>query len=231
MEYTIIILILLIILLILAKIYDFNMKKLKEYVEFEEKKLNELTNQFPSNMDICKYVLNKLHNSKVKIEEDKETKTCLYIAVTDKIIIADVKNSYTRIQTICHECLHSIQNRKMLLFNFVYSNLYLLYFAVTLVLGVFSKVPNKNIFFCLMIIFSYVYYFIRSYLENDAMIKARYLAKEYMEETDILTQNEIKSIIGSYDTINEMGIKMTNYQLFFETIIKIVIVAIVFILK
>ena len=231
MEYTIIILILLIILLILAKIYDFNMKKLKEYVEFEEKKLNELTNRLPSNMNICKYVLNKLHNNKVKIEENKETQTCLYIAVTDKIIIADVKKSYTRVQTICHECLHSIQNRKMLLFNFVYSNLYLLYFAITIALGVFGKVPNKNIFFCLMIIFSYIYYFIRSYLENDAMIKARYLAKEYMEETNILAQNEIKTIIASYDTINEMGIKMTNYQLFFETIIKIVIVAIVFILK
>ena len=231
MEYVIIILILLIILLILVKIYDFNTRKLKEYIESEEKKLNELTNQFPSNIDICKYVLNKLHNNKVKIEENKDTQTCLYIAVTDKIIIADVKNSYTRIQTICHECLHSIQNRKILLFNFVYSNLYLLYFVITLVLGVFSKVPNKNIFFCLMIIFSYVYYFIRSYLENDAMIKARYIAKEYMEETNILTKNEIKSIIGSYDTINEMGIKMTNYQLFFETIIKTIIVAIIFILK
>ena len=231
MEYVIIILILLIILLILVKIYDFNTRKLKEYVESEEKKLNELSNQFPSNIDICKYVLNKLHNNKVKIEENKDTQTCLYIAVTDKIIIADVKNSYTRIQTICHECLHSIQNRKILLFNFVYSNLYLLYFVITLILGVFSKVPNKNIFFCLMIIFSYVYYFIRSYLENDAMIKARYLAKEYMEETNILTKNEIKSIIGSYDTVNEMGIKMTNYQLFFKTIIKIIIVAIIFILK
>ena len=231
MEYVIIILILLIILLILVKIYDFNIRKLKEYVELEEKKLNELTNQFPSNINICKYVLNKLNNNKVKIEENKDTQTCLYIAVTDKIIIANVKNSYTRIQTICHECLHSIQNRKMLLFNFVYSNLYLLYFAITLGLGVFNKVPNKNVFFCLMIIFSYVYYFIRSYLENDAMIKARYLAKEYMEETNILTKKEIKSIVGSYDTINEMGIKMTNYQLFFETIIKIIIVAIVFILK
>ena len=231
MEYVIIILILLIILLILVKIYDFNIRKLKEYVELEEKKLNGLTNQFPSNIDICKYVLNKLNNNKVKIEENKDTQTCLYIAVTDKIIIANVKNSYTRIQTICHECLHSIQNRKMLLFNFVYSNLYLLYFAITLGLGVFNKVPNKNVFFCLMIIFSYVYYFIRSYLENDAMIKARYLAKEYMEETNILTKNEIKSIVGSYDTINEMGIKMTNYQLFFETIIKIIIVAILFILK
>ena len=231
MEYVIIILILLIILLILVKIYDFNIRKLKEYVELEEKKLNGLTNQFPSNIDICKYVLNKLNNNKVKIEENKDTQTCLYIAVTDKIIIANVKNSYTRIQTICHECLHSIQNRKMLLFNFVYSNLYLLYFAITLGLGVFNKVPNKNVFFCLMIIFSYVYYFIRSYLENDAMIKARYLAKEYMEETNILTKKEIKSIVGSYDTINEMGIKMTNYQLFFETIIKIIIVAIVFILK
>lgn len=231
MEYTIIILILLIILLILVKIYDFNTRKLKEYVESEEKKLNELTNQFPSNIDICKYVLNKLNNNKVKIEENKDTQTCLYIAVTDKIIIANVKNSYTRIQTICHECLHSIQNRKMLLFNFVYSNLYLLYFAITLGLGVFNKVPNKNVFFCLMIIFSYVYYFIRSYLENDAMIKARFLAKEYMEDTNISNKEEINKIVNEYDRLNIIGIKTVNYKLFSTAIIKTIILALIFYIR
>lgn len=142
MEYIIIILILIIVLLIIAIIYDFNLKKLKEFAKLEEKRLNRLTDKYPRNIDICKYILNKLHNNNVKIEEDKEQKTCLYIAVTNKVIIADVKESYTRIQTICHECLHSIQSKKILMFNFIFSNLYLLYFIIILILGVLNKIPN-----------------------------------------------------------------------------------------
>ena len=231
MEYIIIIFVLLSILLILANIYDFNLRKLRNLALLEEEKFNKLTDKYPNNLDVCKYILNKIHNKDVKIEEDKNKKTCLYIAITNKIIIADIKGSYTRIQTICHECLHSIQSKKILLFNFIFSNLYLLYFIIVLILGIFDKIPNKTIFFSIMLILSYSFYFVRSYLENDAMIKAKYLAKDYLEEQQILSKDEIKSIISSYDKINNLGIKMTNYQLFFETIIKTVIVAIIFIIR
>lgn len=231
MEYIIIIFVLFSILLILANIYDFNLRELRNLALLEEEKFNKLTDKYPNNLDVCKYILNKIHNKDVKIEEDKNKKTCLYIAITNKIIIADIKGSYTRIQTICHECLHSIQSKKILLFNFIFSNLYLLYFIIVLILGIFDKIPNKTIFFSIMLILSYSFYFVRSYLENDAMIKAKYLAKDYLEEQQILSKDEIKSIISSYDKINNLGIKMTNYQLFFETIIKTVIVAIIFIIR
>ena len=124
-----------VVLLVLAKVYDINMRKLKQFVEYEEKKFNKLIEGYPSNIEICKYILNKLNNSTVKIEEDKEAKTSMYIALSDKIIIADVKNSYTRIQTIAHECLHSVQKRKMQVFNFIYSNIYLLYFVIVTILA------------------------------------------------------------------------------------------------
>lgn len=231
MEYIIIIFVLFSILLILANVYDFNLRELRNLALLEEEKFNKLTDKYPNNLDVCKYILNKIHNKDVKIEEDKNKKTCLYIAITNKIIIADIKGSYTRIQTICHECLHSIQSKKILLFNFIFSNLYLLYFIIVLILGIFDKIPNKTIFFSIMLILSYSFYFVRSYLENDAMIKAKYLAKDYLEEQQILSKDEIKSIISSYDKINNLGIKMTNYQLFFETIIKTVIVAIIFIIR
>lgn len=231
MEYIIIIFVLLSILLILANIYDFNLRKLRNLALLEEEKFNKLTDKYPNNLDVCKYILNKIHNKDVKIEEDKNKKTCLYIAITNKIIIADIKGSYTRIQTICHECLHSIQSKKILLFNFIFSNLYLLYFIIISILGIFDEIPNKTIFFSIMLILSYSFYFVRSYLENDAMIKAKYLAKEYLEEQQILSKDEIKAIVSSYDKINNLGIKMTNYQLFLETIIKTVIVAIIFIIR
>ena len=230
MNLIIIIMLLAVVLLVLAKVYDINMRKLKQFVEYEEKKFNKLIEGYPSNIEICKYILNKLNNSTVKIVEDKEAKTSMYIALSDKIIIADVKNSYTRIQTIAHECLHSVQKRKMQVFNFIYSNIYLLYFIIVTILAILNKLQDSMLYIAIMILFSYIYYFVRSYLENDAMIKAKYLAKEFMEEVKISSDEEIDKIIKSYEKLNDIGIKTVNYQLMLETLIKVIILAIAFLI-
>lgn len=230
MNLIIIIMLLAVVLLVLAKVYDINMRKLKQFVEYEEKKFNKLIEGYPSNIEICKYILNKLNNSTVKIVEDKEAKTSMYIALSDKIIIADVKNSYTRIQTIAHECLHSVQKRKMQVFNFIYSNIYLLYFVIVTILAILNKLQDPMLYIAIMILLSYIYYFVRSYLENDAMIKAKYLAKEFMEEVKISSDEEIDKIIKSYEKLNDMGIKTVNYQLMLETLIKVIILAIAFLI-
>lgn len=230
MNLIIIIMLLAVALLVLAKVYDINMRKLKQFVEYEEKKFNKLIEGYPSNIEICKYILNKLNNSTVKILEDKEAKTSMYIALSDKIIIADVKNSYTRIQTIAHECLHSVQKRKMQVFNFIYSNIYLLYFVIVTILAILNKLQDSMLYIAIMILFSYIYYFVRSYLENDAMIKAKYLAKEFMEEVKISSDEEIDKIIKSYEKLNDIGIKTVNYQLMLETLIKVIILVIAFLI-
>ena len=230
MELVVIIMFLIIILLVIAKIYDINMRKLKQLAEYEETKFNKLVDKYPSNIEICKLILKKIKNENVKIEENKDAKASLYIAVTNKIVIADVKNSYTRIQTIAHECLHSIQNRKIQLFNFIFSNIYLLYFLIVLILSLLNKLPNAILFLGLMVLLSYIYYFIRSYLENDAMIKAKFLAKEIMENLKISSEDEIQDIVKSYDKINDIGIKMVNFELFLGTIIKTIILAIAFLI-
>ena len=230
MELVVIIMFLIIILLVIAKIYDINMRKLKQLAEYEETKFNKLVDKYPSNIEICKLILKKLKTENVKIEENKDAKASLYIAATNKIVIADVKNSYTRIQTIAHECLHSIQNRKIQLFNFIFSNIYLLYFLTVLILALLNKLPNAILFLGLMVLLSYIYYFIRSYLENDAMIKAKFLAKEIMEDLKISSEDEIQDIVKSYDKINDIGIKMVNFELFLGTIIKTIILAIAFLI-
>ena len=83
------------------------------------------------------------------------------------------------------------------------------------------------LFLNILLIMSYVYYFIRSYLENDAMIKARFLAKEYMEETNILEKQEIEDVIKEYDKLNSIGIKAINYKLMLETMVKVIIFLII----
>ncbi len=227
MNIIILIMFLILMLLIIAKIYDINLKKLKQFAEYEETKFNKIIDNYPSNIEICKKILSKLKNESVTIEENKESKTCLYIALTNKIVIADVKNSYTRIQTIAHECLHSVQDRKILLFNFIFSNIYIIYFIVSIILALINKIQDKMLFLTIMIILGYIYYFVRSYLENDAMIKAKYVAEEYMKEAKISSEEETENIVNSYNKLNNIGIKTVNFQLMMETTIKTIILAIV----
>ena len=128
MEYIVIIIFLMIVIVILRKLFGFNKKEIEQIAKNE--KLDNIVSKFPDNIEICKDYLKMLKNDKVKIEEDKNATNSLYIAISNKILIADLKESYTRIQTIAHECLHSIQDRKLLLFNFFYSNIYIIYFLI-----------------------------------------------------------------------------------------------------
>lgn len=221
MEFLILLIIVIIGYLVLRFMFDVNAKKIKQIGE--NKELDELTEKYPENVEICKYYLKKLNNENVKIEEDKNSNATLYLVMSNKIFIANLKNSYTRIQTIAHECLHSIQSKKLLWFNFIFSNIYLVYFFIICILAVFKVLPYKMMFLSILIILGFIFYSVRTYLENDAMIKARFLAKDYMQQEGISSQEEIDKIIGKYDELNDAGIKYTNFQLLSSVLLKIII--------
>ena len=198
-----------------------NLKKVKKITE--NKELDEKIKKYPNNIEICKSFLKKLNNEKVKVEENSDNEASLYIAVTNKILIANISNTYTRIQTIAHECLHSVQNRKILMFNFIFSNIYILYYITICVLAIFKILPNKLVFLSIYLLLSLVYYMVRIYLENDAMINAKYLAKEYMEEIKISSKEEINKIVKKFGKINDIGIRCVNYKFFLNIIVKLLI--------
>ena len=223
MELIVIIIVSIILAAILKIVFSINIKKL-EKIGMEEN-LNKLSEKYPSNLEICKDILKKLKNEKVQIEEDKEATTTLYIAITNKILIADTKNSYTRIQTMAHECLHTIQDRKILMFNFIFSNIYMIYFATITLLAVFRTLTNELLYLNIFLLLSMVYYMVRLFLENDAMIKAKYLAKEYMQEKNISSKEEIEQIVDGFTRLNDEGIKLINYQIFLQILIKVIIFA------
>ena len=103
---TICFLVLIILAIVIFKIiFRINIKKMKE--KKENKELEKITDKFPENIEVAREMLEMLDNKSVKIEEAKDTGTSLYIAITNKISIADMKNNYARIQTIAHECTHS----------------------------------------------------------------------------------------------------------------------------
>lgn len=229
MEFIILLIIVIVVYLILRFIFDFNVKKIKELGE--DKELDKLTQKYPENVEICKWYLKKLKNENVKIEEDKNSNATLYLVMSNKIFIANLKESYTRIQTIAHECLHSIQSKKLLWFNFIFSNIYLIYFGVICILALLKILPMKMTFLSIFIVFSLVYYAVRTYLENDAMIKARFLAKEYMQEKAISTREEIDRIVDKYDELNDIGIRCTNFKFLSNILVKIIILAVIFLIR
>ena len=225
MELIILLIIIIIITIVLKYIFDANIYKIKQIGE--NKEFDQLTQKYPENIEICKWYLKKLKNENVKIEEDKNSNSTLYLVTSNKIFIANLKESYTRIQTIAHECLHSIQSKKLLWFNFIFSNIYLIYFFIICILAILKILPYNMMFLAILIILGSIYYAVRTYLENDAMIKARFLAKEYMQELKISSNEEIEQIVNKYDELNDIGIKTTNFQFLSKVLIKTMIFIII----
>lgn len=226
MEFIIILVVLTLIYIFLKIVFCVKIKKLKQFEKDEY--LDKVVSKYPENTQICEEILKKVNNNTVKIEEDPNANTTLYLVMSNKIFIANLNKSYTRIQTIAHECLHSIQDKKILWSNFLFSNIYLIYFIIIAILGILKILPYKMLFLAIFLVLGLVYYSIRTYLENDAMIKARFLAKEYMEEKGISSKDEIESLVKKYDELNDIGIKFINFKFFEGIIIKAVILSFIF---
>ena len=230
MEYIITIAIMAISIILLKIGLNIHIKDIKKIKEIGyDKELNKIASKFPDNKEICTKILEKLDNKKVKVEEEKDSKTSLYIAISDKIIIANIKDTFTRIQTIAHECLHSVQSRTMLLFNFIFSNISLLYFLVAIFLVLFN-VLDGFVFIQIYIGIGIISYVIKSYLETDAMTKAFYIAKEYMEETAKtsvnITKEEVDILLDNIAKLNKIGISLTNFYLIVGIMLKIIFLCI-----
>ena len=223
---SIVYIVLIAIAIILFKIvFGINIKKAKELKE--NKKLEKITDKFPENIEIAKEILDMLGNKEVKIEEAKDTGTSLYIAITNKISIADMKNNYARIQTIAHECLHSCQERSMLLFNFFFSNINMIYFIVISILTIFKIVNNQMLQVAILMLFMIIQFAIRSFLEIDAMTRARFLAKEYMNKKELCTNEETDRLITEYEKISKVGISFTIFNLLLNGLIRILVYTVI----
>ncbi len=224
MEYFVMIFICIITLIVLKFAWNIKIKDVKTLKDIGyDPKLNEITNKLPENKEVCKSILKMLNNDDVTIKEGENNQASLYIVISNSIIIANIKNTFTRIQTIAHECLHSVQNRKTLLFNFIISNLYIIYFIAICILTILKINQYKMICLFIFIILDFIQYSIRSYLEMDAMIKAKPLAKEYIEKEGSLDKKEQETVLTNYETINNIGIKLSNYVLILNQIIKLII--------
>lgn len=214
------------ITLILLKIFlNVKFKDIKELKNRRVEKIEVLANKFQSDEKICKDILTILNNENVKIKSEPEYTSCLYTIFNNTITIGKFQQNYMKLQTIAHECIHSCQNKITLWGNFIITNIYLIYFAIVLILGILNKLPYADIHILIFAFASVIQYIIRNTLEIDAMTRAIYVAKEYIEKNKILNKEETKLLLQEYDKINKFIIPFANYNLIFSNSIKIIIIS------
>jgi len=209
------------------------MKKLKTLKDNE--KLESITNNFPEDIQIAEEILDIIAKEKTgqftrpKIEQSENTKTSLYIVVTNKILIANMKNNYARIQTIAHECIHSSQSKAFLFLNFIISNVNMLMFLIITGLTLFSVIKINILLALGLTCMLLTQFSIRIYLEIDAMKRARHLAEEYINSKTVennalvVSKEDIAKLLESYDKLNEQGIPFMIDHYFTRSIIPILI--------
>lgn len=230
MEYMIVLIIIILAGIFIKNAMEIKLKDIKVIKEIgSNQTLNEITNKFPENKEVCKEILKQLNNETVEIEEnkDKNAKASFYMVMTNHIIIANIKDTFTRIQTIAHECAHSIQNRKTLMFNFIFSNVYILYFLTASILTICKVIENPMSQVAILTVMGLMQYMIRSYLETEAMTKAPYIARKYMENEEKIEEKELEEVMHNYHEINRIGIPLVNYKLLLNVLTKVAIYCII----
>ena len=115
----------------------------------------------------------------------------------------------------------------MLLFNFIFSNINIIYFILISILTVTKVINNKILQIAILTLFMLIQFAVRSYLEIDAMTKAKFLSKDYMENKNICTKEEQDKLLEEYEKINKQGIPFTVFNLLFNGLIKIAIYVII----
>lgn len=230
MENIIYILAILITLLILKIIFNAKAKDIKKFETDEE--LEKIVEKLPDNEQLAKIYLQKLNNNTVKIDKwnDEKIKTSVYNAMTNTITIGKIDKMYTRIQTVAHECLHSVQPKRILKFNFWFSNINILYFIVLLILTLFRIIEETNIQIFILLMLGIIQYSIKSYLEQDAMTKAKYLVNEYFDTNNDIENTEKEKLLKKYEELNEKAIPFVSYSLIFSELLKILLYLIIVII-
>lgn len=229
MEYIIISFVIILVAIIIKFALNIKIKDIKKLKELAfNKEEIKILSKLPESEDIAKSILKRLNNNHTKIKkiDNPEDTTSIYVVLTDNIIIANIKNTITYVQTIAHECIHSVQDKAILWFNFIYTNLYNLFFIVLIILKLFNII-NEMVWIAIFILTGVVYYIVRSYLENDAMVKAKYVAEDYMKSSNLLTDEEITHVLNKYEEINKIGIKLYLYRLILEVLIRTLIFSII----
>ena len=155
--------------------------KYKMYIKGKNENydIEKIVKKLPDNTTITKDILQKLDNKTTKMVSDDDIKGNYYVFLNDTIYLSNKNtNKYNRLTVICHECVHSIQNKALQLINFIFSNIEIIAFVILLFLKIFNAFDGKFVYVAIVAI-SLIPRFI---LEIDASLSSIKLTKEYVNK-------------------------------------------------
>lgn len=202
--------------------------KLKIFKNMKDSKVAQITEKLPENEILCKQILNVIGNNTTKVVIDKDIKNSYYVYLNDTIYISNSQNTqsdYSRLCLIAHECIHSMQNKKTQLFNFIFSNVEIVTFIVFIIL---LFVLHHNIFLILIyFMICVISILLRGYLETNAVINAPKLTTKYLEsvkEKNNIESKDIKYVENVYNIQTKKLYLLFIFSLFIGKFIRCIII-------
>ena len=145
---------------------------------------------------LVKEILGFLNNQNTKVQLKKDFNGNYYSHITDTIYISDafsdkkmpkhaqnINKKAAELIVLCHECIHSVQNKKLHILNTILSNLSIILTIICLVIGVLGKSVFwlEIVTVCVII----VGIIVRVILENGAINGSITLSKELVEKNKV----------------------------------------------
>lgn len=173
-------------------------KKIDNSKNIYDEKISPVLEKMGNNQEITNLVLQHLSNYTTKVEKNKEKneKISYYNVNNDKIIIKDTEDlkDCTRLIHVSHECIHSIQSKKMLKLHYIFSNINILYFLATFIYFFYNK--NSDIRLALLFVQMAIFlttFVLKIITESDASYRAPEVAIEFMtDKVDKDTLNKFR---------------------------------------
>lgn len=162
-------------------------KKINNNEVIYDEKISPLVQKLGDNEVITNIVLQHLNNYTTKVEKNKEKneKISYYNVNNDKIVIKDTTDlkDCSRLIQICHECVHSIQDKKLLKLHFIFSNINILYFVGTFLYFFYNSSENLRMTLLLIQIFIFLITFMLKIItESDATYRAPIVAYDFLSD-------------------------------------------------
>lgn len=151
--------------------------------------MNKILQKKPE--EICKDILKLVNNETVNVEIDEESKSNLYVFLTNTMYISNKtkksksidEQNKSKVLVIAHECAHSLQSKAIQLMNFLLANLEIILFVVVIITRIFFR--RVDLLVSTYFVISILSIIIRWYLEMDATINSVKITTIYMLTNNI----------------------------------------------
>ena len=162
-------------------------KKIGKNEFIYDDKVSPVVEKLGDNEAITNIILRYVNNYTTKVEKnkDKNQKISFYNVNNDKIVIKDTTDlkDCSRLIQVCHECVHSIQDKNVLKLHFIFSNINILYFLGTFLYFFYDKRESVRLALLLIQIFIFIITFILKIItESDATYRATIIANDFLKD-------------------------------------------------